>query len=182
MLDTLTLRLLLGLFLSGSSGSIGLSGWLLPVWQVALVGSSRIFHRAPSLPGSFGVCFAVHGELRPAWHARLISQILLWVWLFYPAAPYINSNRRTARESMIPSPHLFLITVAEFSMSKQLWTVSASSPFPRVLEGPPCPPVAELCWEEVAFFPLEMRQGKPKQWLWFGLGAVPVYFGGFWCF
>lgn len=129
MLDTLTLRLLLGLFLSGSSGSSGLSSWLIPVLQVPLVGSPRLFHRAPSLPGSFGVCFAVHGELRPAWHARLISLILLWVWLLYPAAPYINSNRRTAQELAIPSPHLFLTTVAEFSMSKQLWTVSASSPF-----------------------------------------------------
>lgn len=181
-MDTLTLRLLLGLFLSGSSGCSGLSGWLIPVVQVPLVGSSRLFHRAPSLPGSFGVCFAVHGELGPAWHASLISLILLWVWLLYPAAPYINSNRRTAQELVIPSPHLFLITVAEFSMSKQLWTVSASSPFARVLEGPPCPPVPELCWEKAAFFPLETGQGKSKQCLLLRLGAAPVYFGGFWCF
>lgn len=82
MLDTLPPRLLLGLFLSGSSGSIGLSGWLIPVLQVPLVGSAGLFHRAPSLPGSFGVCFAVHGELGLARRARLISLILLWVWLF----------------------------------------------------------------------------------------------------
>lgn len=157
-----------------------LSGWLLPVWQVALVWIIQAFPQG-SLPclAPLEFVFAVHRELGPAWHANLISLILLWVWLFCPAAPYINSNRRAARELMIPSPHLFLITVAEFSMSKQLWTVSASSPFPHVLEGPPCPPVAELCWEEEAFFfPLEMRQGKPKQCLSSGLGAVPVCFGG----
>lgn len=137
MLDTLTLGLLLGLFLSG---------WLIPVLQVPQVGPSRLFHRAPSLPGSFGVCFALQGELRAAWHARLISLILLWVWLC-PAAPYINSNRRTAQESGIPSPHLFLITVAEFSMSKQLWTVSASSPC-SCPGGTSLPSSAEPCWEK----------------------------------
>lgn len=183
MLDTLTLRLLLGLFLSGSSGS----NRALRLAVTCVAGSPGLDHPGfstglPPLPGSFGVCFAVHGELGPAWHARLISLILLWLWLFYPAAPYINSNRRAAWESMIPSPHLFLITVAEFSMSKQLWTVSASSPFPHVLEGPPCPPVAQLCWEEGAFFPFGNEAGIVKACLLLGLGAVPVCFGGFWWF
>lgn len=33
----------------------------------------------------------------PAPHARLISLILLWVWLLQQPAPYINSNRRSGR-------------------------------------------------------------------------------------
>lgn len=62
----------------------------------------------------------------------------------------------------IPRHRLFLITVAELSLSKQLWTVSASSPFAHVLEGPPCPSAAELCWEEVAFFPFGNEAGKVR--------------------
>lgn len=182
MLDTLTPRLLLGLFLSGSSGSIGLSGWPIPVLQVPLAGSSRPAFSTglpPSLPGSFGVCFAAHGELGPAQRARLISLILLWVWLLSPAAPYINRSRRAA----IPRHRLFLITVAEFSVSKRLWTVSASSPFAHVLEGPPCPPAAQLCWEEAAFFPFGNEAGKVRAapFAWAGSCACVFWgiFGGF---